>query len=172
MPSKTKPATSEEVLAVLTKYPYVFSPTEVATRVFWARGGTGDPRIATSLDPDRNNVPVVRADHVRVALKQLCLSGEVASTIGLAARYLGNCWHDPRPNVSYYTLATLAEQARAANHLKAESERRVALLAARLAAKLTDNVTKVMPSFSGCGDEGDVIIVLTAGQAERMIYTN
>lgn len=160
--SPTPPVTEDEVVAVLTiddDQPRVLGTSDVAFRVWIARGGTG------VYPPGRDHaVPVVRGDHVRPVLDRLVDAGTVAHAPGHAANRLGRVFGGARANGHYYTLAEYARQvAEDADRLAAARDR-AAEAARALREGIGDRVRDVTATA-----EGAVTITCTGEQALALL---
>lgn len=131
------PVTEDEVTAMFLAYEYVLSATDVATHVWWMRGGTGEPAEyrRNAWDPARRPaVPLISRENVQKALDRMVTVGTLVVRTGQAAVELGATYRTPQPNARYYALAEQAKKSAERDREQVERRRRIEVGAARLSA--------------------------------------
>lgn len=134
-PSKVKPVTAEEILAVFSgENPQPLSANEVATSV-WISRGQGTPEVASR--------------HTKPVLDRMAADGTLHVADGRdEARAIGRT-AAARHNIAYYHLADRAKE-----HLRTIEENkqratRVETMARMLREHHADLLTNVYPTFNG-----------------------
>lgn len=157
------PVTPNEILALYEgeNATRVWSPQQVAERVWRNRGGEGEydkhPRL-------RNDVPQVVARHVRPVLRALSEEGVLCSAVGDDSRDIGVAFDGPVRNVRYFGRVDSAERIRAQRAAQDRAREQAKTAADQLRQVMAGQVTTVRVSRSGV-----VTVELTADQTRDLL---
>jgi hypothetical protein len=102
--------TADEILRVFADDDHVFTAPQIADRVWRQRGGSGSSSAAVYRR--ESSVPLVRASTIARVLDAMVTAGFVERAIGEEAGKLGSVFGDLRGHVTYYALASSAQQHR------------------------------------------------------------
>lgn len=158
------PPTREEVLAVFSggDEDRVYTAGDVAAKIYWNRGGIGNPKDVGPLLREVARVLPIGSGRVKKLLIDMVEDGTLLSETGYRANRLGRVWGNLRKDTQYFALRTSAEAAISLREVAAQRAEQMREFAITLENILSGQVTAVRP------ENDHIAVILSVEQAHAM----